>query len=475
MFLSAQLLVLFPLLRKLDVLFLQKHLLLLVLELERVQINNQLGVLLRFEGVVRANPQLNLLLLLLQLADGLLHVVQLPIEFFDGLSVAPLALLLIRYVAHHVVLVQLHQAVQVVVFVHFVDYFLHILRKLQNYRLFLARARLLLHNFRIQLVRFALISTQFVGKATHFATLVLKVVFKLKQLVLETVDLFLLGPYFLLHFLRAVTQHMLALLQVLNLELVLVEVRFPLVQFFNFFFLRLLLVLNFVAASFGHLRNILLLGQCLSVRLMRIFDCLFGQITLALLLEFQLLHFGLFAHFDVFLVEVVLLQIENLLFVRLLLQLVLVIIVVNQVFGVFLRLHKLLLHLGQVLFELAHQLPDRALVLPLYLLYLSFKALLHFEAFLLQLEIAVPLHFQLAFKQLLNFFDRPIILLLNLAHRLSILLLLHFLLRAQVVVSLLQILNVNLFLPLALLKLSLIRLLVLLQLGIDLAFRALQL
>ena len=475
MFLSAQLLVLFPLLGKLDVLFLQKHLLLLVLELQRVQINNQLRVLLRFERVVRANPQLNLLLLLLQLADGLFHVVQLPIEFFDGLSVAPLALLLIRHVTHHVVLVQLHQAVQVVVFVHFVHYFLHILRKLQNYRLFLARTRLLLHNFRIQLVYFALITTQFVGKATHFATLVLKVVFKLQQLVLETVDLFLLGPYFLLHFLGAVTQHMLALLQVLNLELVLVEVRLPLVQFFNFFFLRLLLVLNLVAASFGHTSHVLLLGQRLSVRFMRIFDCLFGQITLALLLEFQLLHFGLFTHFDVLLVEVVLLQIENLLFVRLLLQLVLVIVVVNQVFGVFLRLHKLLLHLGQVLFELADQLPYRPLVLPLYLLYLSFKALLHFEAFLLQLEIAVALHFQLAFKQLLNFFDRPIILLLNLAHRLSILLLLHFLLRTQVVVSLLQILNVNLFLPLALLKLSLVCLLVLLQFRVHLAFRALQL
>jgi len=111
-----------------------------------------------------------------------------------------------------------------------------------------------------------------------------------------------------------------------------------------------------------------------------------------------------------------------------------------------LTLPILYVDLAQIGLELLQQTIDRTRILLLNLLDLLLITLLHFEAFLLQLQVPIAFLLELLFKDALDLLHLLIVILLDFAHRLFVLLLLQDFLLLQVEVSLLQVANVLIFL-----------------------------
>jgi len=106
--------------------------LLFVLFLEPVVPNDESGVLLGSELAVGADAHILFVFILAELSDGVLHLLQALVELLNLVTVALLALLAVSQVAHNVVLVELHQARQVLVLVLGIDDLLHVLLELHD-------------------------------------------------------------------------------------------------------------------------------------------------------------------------------------------------------------------------------------------------------------------------------------------------------------------------------------------------------
>ena len=174
-------------------------------------------------------PHLLLVLVLAQLSDCAFHLLQALVEFLNLVSITFLAVLTIGKVAHDIVLVELHQSSQELTFVLRVHNLLHVLLEFTYDGLLFLGARLLHCDLVVDLINFVLHFTQARSVVLQLGTLVFEVLLKFEQLVLQVIDLDLLGLQALLHLFRPVSQHMLRLLQILDLELVLVEISLTLV------------------------------------------------------------------------------------------------------------------------------------------------------------------------------------------------------------------------------------------------------
>lgn len=205
------------------------------------------------------------------------------------------------------------------------------------------------------------------------------------------------------------------------------------------------------------------------------FHLAIGLVFLRLLLGQLLLFFLFHFLFELALLEKLKGEVENFLFVRLLLLFQLLLVVVFQLGGELLALLVLFVHLPQVHFELLQQAVDRVFVLLLNLLDLFFESLLHLEAFLLQLQVAITLLLKFLFEEPFDLFDLFVVVLFNFLHCFQVLALLQFLLVFQVVVALLEVGNVVVFLLFRLLFLLLVASLVLGELGLYFALRGVEL
>lgn len=187
---------------------LQDDSLLLVLKLERVVPNDEASVLLRAQLAISPDSNLSLLLVLLELRDCSLHLLQAHVELFDLVSVASLALVPIRQVTLHIVLVQLHQARDVLVLVLRVHDLLDVLLELENNGFLVLRLFLLICYLNANLVDFTLHLAQALRVPLQRAALVFEVFLELEQLVLQVVNLLFFWLQTLLHLFGSVRQYM---------------------------------------------------------------------------------------------------------------------------------------------------------------------------------------------------------------------------------------------------------------------------
>ena len=229
---------------QLELFLLQDDVLLLVLEFEAVQVVDEVSVLLGLDVVLDADASLVLAGVGPQRSDGALHVVQLLVEFFDGLGVALLALVLVGNLTLDVVLVELHEASDVALLVPQLHDLLHVLRKFEDDCLLLLCLLLLPRDFNRLLVDLGLVLPQLLAVGGDPLVLILEVLLQLEQLILQVVNLLLFRLQARAHFLSSMRQDMLRLPQVLYLELVLVEVRLSLLQLLDLLQLALLLMGN---------------------------------------------------------------------------------------------------------------------------------------------------------------------------------------------------------------------------------------
>ena len=166
--------------------------------------------------------------------DSPFHLPEAHVELFDLVSVSLFALISISQVTLDIVLVELHQASEVLVLVLSVYYLLNILLEFQNDRLLVPRLILLIGDFESDLHNFTLHLTKRRSMPLQLLALVLKIFLKLEQLVFQVVNLLFLRLQALLHLLRPMCKHVPRLLEILDLELVLVQVSLSLVQLVDF-------------------------------------------------------------------------------------------------------------------------------------------------------------------------------------------------------------------------------------------------
>ena len=114
-------------------LLLQCILLFFVLEFQVVKINNQLCVFFRLELNVVLCSGLVLGGIDSKLGDHVFHVLELFVQFFEGFRVSLLSVLLVCNLTEDVVLIELHNAGDVLLVVLSLDDLVDVLCELQNY------------------------------------------------------------------------------------------------------------------------------------------------------------------------------------------------------------------------------------------------------------------------------------------------------------------------------------------------------
>ena len=165
---------------KFDLLVLEDHILLQVFLLQSVVPNNEASVLLCAQLRVSPVAQLLLVLVLTKLGDGVLHLLKTLIELLDLVSVTLFALLTISEIAHDIVLVEFHQASQILALVLCVDNLLHVLLEFDDDGFLFLSALLLHRNFKVDLIDLTLHSAQALCMILQLRTLILEVLLKLQ-------------------------------------------------------------------------------------------------------------------------------------------------------------------------------------------------------------------------------------------------------------------------------------------------------
>lgn len=166
---------------------------LLDLQLDRVQLDEELRVLLGPLLDVILSTRLILDSVDLERGNRALHVSQLSVELFERLRVLlALAQVLVGGLRHHVVLVELHHARHVGLLVLRLDNLVHVTRELQDRLLLLRRRIFLLAQVQVQLVDLRLLLGQLLPQLVHFLHLLFKNVFEVEQLILKILDSLLL-------------------------------------------------------------------------------------------------------------------------------------------------------------------------------------------------------------------------------------------------------------------------------------------
>ena len=176
---------------------------------EAIVPHDEASVLLSSQLAVSSDAHILFVLVPTQLFDGILHLPETLVEFLNLVAVPLLALLSIGQVTHDIVLIELHKAGQVFVFILRIDDLLDVLLELDNDSFLLFSSLLLLRDIEVDLLNLALHAAQILSVILQLGALILEVFLKLEQLVFQVVDLDLLGLQALLHFFRAVSQDVL--------------------------------------------------------------------------------------------------------------------------------------------------------------------------------------------------------------------------------------------------------------------------
>ena len=161
---------------------------------------------------VRSNAHILLVLVAAKLLDGILHLPEALVELLNLVAIPLLALITISQVTHDIVLVELHETCQVLVLILRVDDLLHVLLELDDDGFLLLGSLLLLRDVEVDLLNLALHAPQILSVILQLGALILEVLLKLEQLVLQVVNLDFLRLEALLHLFSSVGQDMLRLL-----------------------------------------------------------------------------------------------------------------------------------------------------------------------------------------------------------------------------------------------------------------------
>ena len=197
------------LLLKLVSLLLEDYSLLFVLQLESIVPDHEPSVLLGPQFAISADASICLFLVFTELLDSTFHLLETLVELFDLVSVALLALVAVGHVALDVVLIEFHQARYVLIFILSVDDLLHVLLELRDDLLFSLRLIILSRDFDSNLSDLAFHLAQVIGMRLQIGTLLLEIFLKLKQLILQIVDLLLFRLETGLHLFGAMRQDVL--------------------------------------------------------------------------------------------------------------------------------------------------------------------------------------------------------------------------------------------------------------------------
>ena len=300
----------------------------------------------------------------------------------------------------------------------------------------------------VKLVDLGLLLGQFLAQLVHLLHLLLEDLLQVEQLVFQVLYLLLLRLQTGAHLSGAVRQHVLALLQILYLEFVLVQVSFALFE----------LVHDLLALLLEHLDLLHLLLQLLLDLLLALLgvnhlaflqlSVVLQQLLLGLLVLLDLLKLGPVLFQLGLVLLVFLLDFEDLVLVLVLLLVELGLVYVLQTVGRLLGVLVLVLHLEQVVLELAQQFVDGFLVLLGELGDLALVVLDHFKPFLFQLEVVGVFDVELLLVDLLQVLHGVEVVQLHLLHGFEVLPVLHVLLPLQVLVALVQVLDVQVLLAL---------------------------
>lgn len=124
---------------------------------------------------------------------------------------------------------------------------MNVLRKLQRDRLFLFRLLPLLNEVVGGRFDFTAELAQLLSSLIHRTQKRFKHFLQVEKLVLEVINLLVFGFETGLHFLRAVSKHVLTLAEIFDFELVLVKIGRALLQLLNHFLILLLEKLNLLS------------------------------------------------------------------------------------------------------------------------------------------------------------------------------------------------------------------------------------